>query len=78
MSKKFRDPSEIPGSGNRKSRRAEGAAKAKAGNPAALIHGEVPPRDVLMQFITENPDRASKREIAKAFGLKGEQRVELK
>ena len=78
MSKRHRDPSETPGSGNRKSRRAEGAAKAKAGNPAALIHGEVPPRDVLMQFITDNPDRASKREIAKAFGLKGEQRVELK
>ncbi|WP_237681780.1 ribonuclease R [Agrobacterium vitis] len=31
-----------------------------------------------MQFITDNPDRASKREIAKAFGLKGEARVELK
>ncbi|WP_246041355.1 ribonuclease R [Peteryoungia ipomoeae] len=43
-----------------------------------MIHGEVPPRDVLLQFITDNPERASKREIAKAFGLKGEQRVELK
>ncbi|MDQ0320320.1 ribonuclease R [Pararhizobium capsulatum DSM 1112] len=45
---------------------------------AAIIHGAVPPRDVLMNFIAENPDRASKREIAKAFGLKGEHRIELK
>lgn len=43
-----------------------------------IIHGAVPPRDILLQFITDNPDRASKREIAKAFGLKGETRVELK
>jgi ribonuclease R len=33
---------------------------------------------VLLEFISDNPDRASKREIAKAFGLKGETRVELK
>lgn len=54
---------------------------AKGGSAAAsepIIHGAVPPRDVLMRFIAENPDRASKREIAKAFGLKGETRVELK
>lgn len=31
-----------------------------------------------MRFIAENPQHASKREIAKAFGLKGEARVELK
>ncbi len=46
--------------------------------PTEIIHGAVPPRDILLQFITDNPDRASKREIAKAFGLKGEARVELK
>lgn len=46
--------------------------------PTEIIHGAVPPRDILLQFITDNPDRASKREIAKAFGLKGETRVELK
>src|SRR5690606_37321923 len=28
--------------------------------------------------VADNPDRASKRELAKAFGLKGEARVELK
>jgi ribonuclease R len=43
-----------------------------------IIHGAVPPREALLEFIAENPDKASKREIAKAFGLKGETRVELK
>ncbi|MBP1844427.1 ribonuclease R [Rhizobium petrolearium] len=43
-----------------------------------IVQGAVPPREVLLEFIAENPDRASKREIAKAFGLKGETRVELK
>nr|WP_237351881.1 ribonuclease R [Rhizobium sp. ACO-34A] len=43
-----------------------------------MIHGAVPPREVLLEFIVDNPDRASKREIAKAFGLKGDARVELK
>jgi ribonuclease R len=38
----------------------------------------VPPREVLLEFIQDNPDRASKREIAKAFGLKGDTRIELK
>ncbi|WP_420851163.1 ribonuclease R [Rhizobium quercicola] len=45
---------------------------------APIIHGAVPPRDVLMRFIAENPDKASKREISRAFGLKGEARIELK
>lgn len=43
-----------------------------------IIHGEVPPRDVLLKFIAEHPQQASKREIAKAFGLKGDSRVVLK
>ncbi len=45
---------------------------------APIIHGQVPPRDVLLRFISENPDRASKREIAKAFGIKGAERIALK
>ena len=61
---------------NRKERRAaKGASQPK---PDQIIHGEVPSRDVLLRFIADFPDRASKREIAKAFGLKGEARVELK
>ena len=43
-----------------------------------IIHGEVPSREVLLKFIADHPQQASKREIAKAFGLKGENRVVLK
>jgi len=52
------------------------AAADKAGD--TIIHGQVPPREVLLQYIADNPDKASKREIAKAFGIKGAGRVELK
>ncbi len=76
MSKTPRDRSPNPASGNRRSRRAEAAGAA--GDKPTIIHGEVPSREVLLEFIADNPDRASKREIAKAFGLKGETRVELK
>lgn len=80
MTKTPRDLSATPASGNRRSRRAEaaGAKTAKTADRPAIIHGEVPSREVLLEFIADNPDRASKREIAKAFGLKGDQRVELK
>lgn len=37
-----------------------------------------PSRDDILKFIRENPDQAGKREIARAFGLKGEDRVWLK
>ncbi|MCZ7886678.1 MULTISPECIES: ribonuclease R [Agrobacterium] len=43
-----------------------------------IIHGEVPSREVLLKFIADHPQQASKREIAKAFGLKGENRIVLK
>ena len=38
----------------------------------------LPSRDDLLRFISDNPDRAGKREIAKAFGLKGGDRIWLK
>lgn len=76
MSKTPRDRSPDPASGNRRSRRAETAGAS--GDKPTIIHGEIPPREVLLEFIADNPDRASKREIAKAFGLKGDTRVELK
>ncbi len=72
-----RDRSERPG----KPAVRIGRAGKKAVLPAddvVIIHGAVPPRDVLMRFISEHPEKASKREIYKAFGLKGETRVELK
>ncbi len=41
-------------------------------------HGEIPDRDTLLAFMKENPDLASKNEIARAFGVKGDDRVILK
>lgn len=35
-------------------------------------------KSAVLKFIAEHPERASKREIAKAFGVKGDQRAELK
>lgn len=53
-------------------------AKKPGGKLPGIIHGEVPSREILLEFIQDNPDRANKRDIAKAFGLKGDTRVELK
>jgi ribonuclease R len=41
-------------------------------------HGEIPDRETLLAFMKENPDLASKNEIARAFGVKGDDRVILK
>ncbi|MEM6973291.1 MAG: ribonuclease R [Pseudomonadota bacterium] len=38
----------------------------------------LPDRDTLIAWINDNPDHAAKREIARAFGVKGADRVELK
>ena len=38
----------------------------------------LPSKDQIRQWITDNPGLASKRDLAKAFGLKGDQRSELK
>jgi len=40
--------------------------------------GELPDRETILRFVTEHPEQATKRDIAKAFGLKGEARIELK
>ena len=37
-----------------------------------------PTREDILKFIAENPDRTGKRDIAKAFSLKGEDRIWLK
>ncbi|ENN85966.1 exoribonuclease protein Genetic Information Processing [Rhizobium freirei PRF 81] len=44
----------------------------------AIVHGVLPPREIILRFIADHPQQASKRELAKAFGLKGESRVALK
>ena len=35
-------------------------------------------REAVLRFVADNPGRASKREIAKAFGVKGDDRIALK
>ncbi|MCB1427127.1 MAG: RNB domain-containing ribonuclease, partial [Notoacmeibacter sp.] len=57
-------------------RRLPGTGKARADRPARNAH--MPSREEILRFIAENPDSAGKRELAKAFNLKGDARVELK
>lgn len=38
----------------------------------------IPTKDQILEFISENPSRANKREIARAFGIKGSARIDLK
>jgi ribonuclease R len=40
--------------------------------------GDIPDRETLLAYLRENPSDTSKREIAKAFGVKGDDRVILK
>ncbi|MCO5164286.1 MAG: ribonuclease R [Mesorhizobium sp.] len=46
--------------------------------PTELGEDGFPTREALLAYIEANPDRASKRDIAKAFGLKGDGRIWLK
>ncbi|MGY2048445.1 ribonuclease R [Methylobacterium sp. JK268] len=46
--------------------------------PPTADHGALPSREALLGFISESTGKVGKREIAKAFGLKGADRVELK
>jgi ribonuclease R len=43
-----------------------------------MAKGRVPTRDELLAFIKESTTPVGKREIARAFGLKGDQRIDLK
>lgn len=52
-----------------------GRAAAPSGEGSAVFR---PTRDDILQFIRDNPDRAGKREIAKAFSLKAGDRIWLK
>lgn len=75
MTKRQRDEDGVSG---RRTKAFDGRRRAVEKNPEAIVHGAVPSREVLLRFIADYPDRASKREIAKAFGLKGDTRIELK
>ena len=38
----------------------------------------IPSKDEILEWITRNPTLTAKRDIAKAFGLKGSDRIDLK
>ena len=46
--------------------------------PGRRPHKGLPSREATAAFIRDNPERATKRDIAKAFNLKGDDRVALK
>src|SRR6185312_12103192 len=54
--------------------------RPKKGRPAPepMAKGRVPSRDELLAFIKESTTPIGKREIARAYGIKGDQRIELK
>ena len=39
---------------------------------------QLPTRDEILQWVADNPTKGSKRDIARAFGIKGQGRIELK
>ncbi|MGI9365046.1 MAG: ribonuclease R [Rhizobiaceae bacterium] len=52
--------------------------KRPSANPNKGKRALFPDRDEILRFITDNPDQSGKREVARAFGLKGQQRIALK
>lgn len=74
MARRFPKPD--TGRSARTERRAATAKSnaAKSGDPISFL----PTREEVLKFIEENPDRAGKRELAKAFNIKGDARVYLK
>jgi ribonuclease R len=63
--------------GPKRSRIKSGKKTDQSGSgPIAM--GQVPDRATLLRFLQEQPGRVSSREVARAFGLKGNARLELK
>ena len=51
---------------------------ASTENHTRVRHGELPDRETLLEWLRNNPGESTKRDIAKAFGIKGDDRVILK
>src|ERR1700712_5653835 len=51
---------------------------AKPPKPAASLTPGLPSRKQILKFIATSPTAAGKREIGKAFGLKGQEKIQLK
>ncbi|PYF10933.1 RNAse R [Rhodobacter viridis] len=43
-----------------------------------MTHSPIPTKQQILDWIADNPDQGAKRDIAKAFGLKGAAKIELK
>ena len=67
-----------PASGGRGRKPPESASAAPEAKSGRRWNGGVPDRETLLRYIGEHPDRATKRDIAKAFSLKGDDRLVLK
>ncbi|PWL18543.1 ribonuclease R [Falsochrobactrum shanghaiense] len=74
MARRF--PKSDTGRSARTERRAASAKSKEASGGGATAF--LPTREEVLKFIEENPDRAGKRELAKAFNIKGDARVYLK
>lgn len=75
------DPSDRnSGSGTQKNQKGAKNNKTFSGKTKVkpLSEAYLPTKQDILTFITENPDRAAKRDIAKAFNLKGDARIYLK
>ncbi len=59
-------------------RSISGPSKSADKPQHAPRNAHMPTREQILAFIRENPDAAGKREIAKAFNLKGDAKIELK
>ena len=53
-------------------------AKAKISKPKSSSKPGLPTREQIIAFITESDQPAGKREIAREFGLKGNEKIALK
>ncbi len=61
----------------RSARTERRATKARSGDVRNDPTAFLPTREEVLKYIEENPDRAGKRELAKAFNIKGDARVYL-
>jgi len=59
-------------------RPAAGNKRGPTGAPAGANTGFRPSREEIVRYISENPDAAGRRELARAFNLKGPDRLWLK
>jgi ribonuclease R len=72
----------VPGTNPKRDPIPEGAKKARGKKGSVsdrpAIDRPVINRDAILTFITENPDKTARRDIARAFGIKGADRIALK